>query len=177
MIQDKADRENDLKLAQHIGYVHQHNKNPPLQFEPIPLNLMRKYLNAARSVKPIVPDELSETLTMAYVTLREEARNNKNSTFTSARTLLSIIRLSTGLAKLRLADEVIKEDIDEALRLIEMSKDTLAGNEEDDQRIRQRPMDRIYQTIIELMNKQKDQRQAKVSKDIFICYLTIKTLN
>lgn len=169
LIQDKADRENDLKLAQHIGYVHQHNKNPPLQFEPIPLNLMRKYLNAARSVKPIVPDELSETLTMAYVTLREEARNNKNSTFTSARTLLSIIRLSTGLAKLRLADEVIKEDIDEALRLIEMSKDTLAGNEEDDQRIRQRPMDRIYQTIIELMNKQKDQRQAKIDDIITEC--------
>merc|ERR1712055_459059 len=46
LIQDKADREQDLRLANHIAYVHQHNKNPPLQFEPIPVKLMRKYLKA-----------------------------------------------------------------------------------------------------------------------------------
>lgn len=51
--------------------------------------------------------------------IRETSRNNKkSSTFTSARSLLSIIRLSTALAKLRLKDTVIKEDIDEALRLV-----------------------------------------------------------
>merc|ERR1711881_815513 len=99
LIQDKAHRENDLKLANHIAYVHQYNKNPPLQFEPIPIKLMRKYLDAARSMNPELPNELTEHLANAYVTIREDSRNNpKNSSFTSARTLLSIIRMSTALA-------------------------------------------------------------------------------
>ena len=33
----------------------------------------------------------------AYVEMRKEARNSKDATFTSARTLLSILRLSTAL--------------------------------------------------------------------------------
>jgi len=61
----------------------------------------------------------------AYVALRREARNNADMTFTSPRILLGIIRLSTALAKLRLGEEVEKVDIQEALRLMEMSKDSL----------------------------------------------------
>lgn len=41
LIQDKADRENDLRLAQHITYVHQHNIQPPTQFTPLDMKLMR----------------------------------------------------------------------------------------------------------------------------------------
>ena len=41
LIQDKADRENDLRLAQHILYVHQHNVQPPSQFTPLDMKLMR----------------------------------------------------------------------------------------------------------------------------------------
>lgn len=77
--------------------------------------------------------------------MRKEARNNKDMTFTSARNLLGILRLSTALviyllncflvlhvhykillqARLRLAEEVEKEDVREAMRLMEMSKDSL----------------------------------------------------
>merc|ERR1711872_506748 len=35
LIADKADREQDLRLAKHITYVHQHNTNPPQQHTPI----------------------------------------------------------------------------------------------------------------------------------------------
>ena len=31
LIQDRPDRENDLRLAQHITYVHQHSSQPPMQ--------------------------------------------------------------------------------------------------------------------------------------------------
>jgi DNA replication licensing factor MCM7 len=44
LIQDKADRENDLRLAQHITYVHQHNIQPPTQFTPLDMKLMRYVL-------------------------------------------------------------------------------------------------------------------------------------
>lgn len=64
-------------------------------------------------------------LTAAYVDLRQDARNSKDVTFTSARNLLAILRLSTALARLRLSNEVEKEDINEAIRLMEMSKASL----------------------------------------------------
>lgn len=61
----------------------------------------------------------------AYVELRKEARNSRDMTFTSARNLLGVLRLSTALARLRLANSVEKDDVDEAIRLMEMSKDSL----------------------------------------------------
>lgn len=61
----------------------------------------------------------------AYVELRQEARNNRDVTYTSARNLLAILRLSTALARLRLSSVVEKEDILEAIRLMEMSKISL----------------------------------------------------
>jgi DNA replication licensing factor MCM7 len=163
LIQDKADRENDLKLANHIAYVHQFNKNPPLQFDPIPVKLMRKYLNAARSMQPRLPTDLTEHLTNAYVTIREDSRNNRNATFTSARTLLSIIRMACALAKLRLGDQIERMDVDEALRLMEMSKNALAGGDSDGtRRVRNRPLDQIYRIIVEMMNNSPNETSYKI---------------
>jgi len=45
----------------------------------------------------MVPEALNDYITGAYVEMRKEARNSKNMTFTSARTLLAILRLSTAL--------------------------------------------------------------------------------
>lgn len=73
----------------------------------------------------MIPENLSDYIAGAYVEMRKEARNSKDTTFTSARTLLAILRLSTALARLRLADAVEKEDVNEAMRLMEMSKDSL----------------------------------------------------
>lgn len=73
----------------------------------------------------MIPENLADYITGAYVEMRKEARNSKDTTFTSARTLLAILRLSTALARLRLADAVEKEDVNEAMRLMEMSKDSL----------------------------------------------------
>jgi len=148
-----------------------HNKNPDLDFEPIPLDLMRKYLNAARDLTPTVPEELTEKLAAAYVMIRETSRNNKkNSTFTSARSLLSIIRLSTALAKLRLSSTVFKEDIDEALRLIEMSKDTLMGEDNSEaRRVRDNPVDRIYKIVVEMMDRQPDKPAIMIDDIINEC--------
>ena len=42
--QDKPDRDNDLRLATHITYVHQHNIQPPLAFEPLDMKLMRRWV-------------------------------------------------------------------------------------------------------------------------------------
>ncbi|KAL4220076.1 Mcm2-7 hexameric complex component [Mactra antiquata] len=125
LIQDKPDRDNDLRLAQHITYVHQHNVQPPSQFNPLDMKLMRRYVALCKKKQPIIPEALSDYITGAYCEMRKEARNSKDMTFMSARTLLAILRLSTALARLRLSDSVEKDDVNEAIRLMEMSKDSL----------------------------------------------------
>lgn len=41
LIQDKPDADADLRLAQHITYVHQHLHQPPMHYTPIDMKLMR----------------------------------------------------------------------------------------------------------------------------------------
>merc|ERR1711892_1525505 len=97
----------------------QHNINPPQQHVPMDMKLMRRYIALCRSKNPIVPAELSNFIVGSYCELRKEARleeNKYSTTFTSARTLL---------AMLRIVDQVEKEDVNEAMRLMEMSKDSL----------------------------------------------------
>uniref|UniRef100_A0A6I8R0S9 DNA replication licensing factor MCM7 n=1 Tax=Xenopus tropicalis TaxID=8364 RepID=A0A6I8R0S9_XENTR len=162
LIQDKPDRDNDLRLAQHITYVHQHSKQPPSQFQPLDMKLMRRYITMCKRKQPAIPESLADYLTAAYVEMRKEARTNKDMTFTSARTLLSILRLSTALARLRLEDVVEKEDVNEAMRLTEMSKDSLLGDKGQTSRT-QRPADVIFSTIREMV-PEKGARSVKYSE-------------
>ena len=64
--------------------------------------------------------------------------------------MLSILRLASAVAKLKLADSVTRDDVQEAMRLVEMSKDSLKGTKAKKKR-RQRPSDMIYQEIREML--------------------------
>ena len=57
----------------------------------------RKYIALCQQKEPVVPAELTDYITAAYVELRKESRRSQDTTFTSARTLLSIMRLATAL--------------------------------------------------------------------------------
>lgn len=50
-----------------------------------------------REKQPTVPESLADYITAAYVEMRREAWASKDATYTSARTLLAILRLSTAL--------------------------------------------------------------------------------
>lgn len=53
------------------------------------------YISAARRVSPSVPKELEEYIASAYSTIRqEEAKSNSPHSYTTVRTLLSILRIS-----------------------------------------------------------------------------------
>ncbi|KAG4073434.1 hypothetical protein HA402_000658 [Bradysia odoriphaga] len=155
LIQDKPDRDNDTRLAKHITYVHSHGKQPPTKVEAMDMNLMRKYIALCKRKEPTISADLSDYIVGAYVELRREARNNKDMTFTSARNLLGILRLSTALARMRLSDLVDKNDVAEALRLLEMSKDSL--NQIDNQKITHvaNTSDKIFSLIRDLAGDAK----------------------
>jgi DNA replication licensing factor MCM7 len=162
LIQDKPDRDNDLRLAKHITYVHSHEKQPPTRVKALDMNLMRRYIGLCKRKNPAIPPELTDYIVNSYVELRRDARNSKDMTFTSARNLLGILRLSTALARLRLADVVHKDDVAEALRLLEMSKDSL--NQVQDNRPGHIPntSDKIFALVRELAGDNKTVRIADV---------------
>ena len=60
-------------------------------------------------------------------------------------------RLATALARLRIVDTVEKEDVNEAMRLMEMSKDSLALGIEDRPGKTKSAIDRIYDAIREMV--------------------------
>jgi DNA replication licensing factor MCM7 len=67
-----------------------------------------------------------EYIAAIYAEMRDdEARARVPHSYTTARTLLSILRLATALARLRFAGEVGQAEVDEALRLMRMSKHSL----------------------------------------------------
>ncbi|CAL4189203.1 unnamed protein product [Meganyctiphanes norvegica] len=155
LIRDRPDREDDLRLAQHITYVHQHSTQPPTQFKPLDMKLMRRYIALCKNKQPTIPENLTDYIVSAYVEMRKEARNNKDMTFTSARNLLAILRLATALARLRLVDIVEKEDVNEAMRLMEMSKDSLNHTDDRSGGRAQTVVDKIFTLIKEVAGEKR----------------------
>lgn len=133
LILDTPSRDDDERLAQHVTYVHMHNTHPQLDFEPIEPTLMRHYIAECRKVRPIVPTAMSEYIVSSYVQMRkqqkEDEADDKQYSYVSARTLLAVLRLSQALARLRMDNVVGQGDVDEALRLMDVSKASLYENQ------------------------------------------------
>ncbi|KAK3341679.1 MCM2/3/5 family-domain-containing protein [Lasiosphaeria hispida] len=136
LLLDTPTRETDAQLAKHVAYVHMHSRHPDLGtadgvvFTP---QEVRAYVAQARTYRPVVPQQVSEYMVKTYVRLRSQhkrmEKKNQNFGHTTPRTLLGVVRLAQALARLRFSNIVTQEDCDEALRLIEASKESLAGDD------------------------------------------------
>ncbi|TDL24999.1 minichromosome maintenance protein mcm7p [Rickenella mellea] len=156
LILDKPNRDDDERLAQHVTHVHMYNTHPELEYEPVNPVLMRHYIALARQKRPTVPPQVSSYVVDSYVRLRkyskDQEKDNKAHTYTSARTLLGVLRLAQALARLRFSDTVQHADVDEALRLMEVSKESLKDDDdkERDGNMDQSDMSKIYRIIREM---------------------------
>lgn len=145
IILDKPDADSDTALARHVTYVHMHNKHPPtdggMAGQPFDPSFLRAYIARARSFQPFIPPQLTEFIVQSYVQLRkagdeasaadglsygQAAHYNANTRqrFCTARMLLSILRLSQALARLHFRTSVERDDVDEAMRLVNASRDS-----------------------------------------------------
>ncbi|CUM67635.1 DNA replication licensing factor MCM7 [Priceomyces carsonii] len=150
LILDHPSKEMDERLANHVAYVHMHNKQPELDFEPLDSTTIRQYISIARSYRPVVPKEVGDYVVQSYINMRKESHRNEGSvrkfSHVTPRTLLGILRMSQALARIRFDTVVTEEDVDEALRLIQVSKSSLYVN---DEKIREdeSSTSKIYQII------------------------------
>jgi len=150
LILDTPTRDNDALLARHVTYVHMNNKHPTTDGVIFTPQEVRQYVAQARQFSPTIPTPVSEYIVKAYVRMRDQQsrdeKNKKQFAHTSPRTLLGVVRLSQALARLRFASEVVQEDVDEALRLVEASKESLYADQ-DGYRKDMSPSSRIYNMV------------------------------
>jgi DNA replication licensing factor MCM7 len=152
LILDRSTWETDKRLAEHVVYVHRNESHPPA-VDAVEPALLRAFVSHVRQFEPSVTPEVSEYIVDEYVAMRQEANENEVTVgFTSARTLLAILRLSQALARLRCAHEVVREDIVEARRLMTLSKSSIydaADGDADGAKNKVDPVSVVYQIIRE----------------------------
>ncbi|KAI9827585.1 MAG: Mcm2-7 hexameric complex component [Phylliscum demangeonii] len=138
---DTPSPEADEELARHVTYVHMHNRHPDpdpaagpvgpdaVVFTPAE---MRQYIARARTWRPVVGRDVADYMVTAYVRMRQQQKRDEHSkrqfSHVSPRTLLGVLRLSQALARLRFSGQVVLADVDEALRLLDVSKATLSAD-------------------------------------------------
>ncbi|EIW60239.1 MCM-domain-containing protein [Trametes versicolor FP-101664 SS1] len=168
LILDKPTREDDEHLAEHVTYVHMHNTHPDFDFELIEPTLMRHYIARAREHRPTVPAEVSNYIVETYVRLRkvgkEDEAQKKSHTYTSARTLLGVLRLAQALARLRFSNEVAHADVDEALRLMEVSKRSLVEDEDEGHDHDRSDVSKIFRLIKEMSKQAQSGKKGRKAR-------------
>ncbi|GFR65019.1 DNA helicase [Elysia marginata] len=129
IVKDEHDEQRDMTLAKHVMNVHLNALQSTEAMEgEIPLNTLKKYIAYARSkCGPRLSPEAAEKLKNRYVLMRNNASDYERETGKkvsipiTVRQLEAIIRMSESQAKMRLAPFASEADVDEALRLFQVS--------------------------------------------------------
>lgn len=95
---------------------------------------------------------------------KEEEEQKKSHSYTSARTLLGVLRLAQALARLRYSDEVERGDVDEALRLMEVSKESLYEDEDKERKGDQSEVSRVFRLIKDIFTREGALRRKKPTR-------------
>eukprot|EP01053_Blabericola_migrator_P004245 Blabericola_migrator_1__4244@NODE_22_length_22262_cov_139_742014_g19_i0_p3_GENE_NODE_22_length_22262_cov_139_742014_g19_i0NODE_22_length_22262_cov_139_742014_g19_i0_p3_ORF_typecomplete_len778_score93_55MCM/PF00493_23/1_5e93MCM_OB/PF17207_3/2e26MCM_lid/PF17855_1/4_3e18Mg_chelatase/PF01078_21/1_6e10AAA_3/PF07726_11/1_4e06AAA_3/PF07726_11/8_5e03MCM_N/PF14551_6/1_1e05MCM_N/PF14551_6/3_6e03AAA_5/PF07728_14/0_00013Sigma54_activat/PF00158_26/3_2e03Sigma54_activat/PF00158_26/0_047Sigma54_activat/PF00158 len=136
LLLDKAASFNkDVEMAKYLLKVHK-NKSVDLieteeggAYKPFTPNEVRAVINRAKSYTPKMSKELAESVVEQYVKLRLKDREERGSvdenTYTTARTLFALLRLSQARARLRFSNTIELSDFEEAARIMQESKRSL----------------------------------------------------
>jgi len=113
---DEEEEEAQPMYQQKDRLLHGHFKGA----EILTVTFLKKYIHYAKSrMQPKISDEASEKIVTHYGTLRDKDANAYNTLPVTARTLETLIRLSSAVAKCRLSREVLESDVDTAYAIME----------------------------------------------------------
>mmetsp|Transcript_645 Transcript_645/g.1216 ORF Transcript_645/g.1216 Transcript_645/m.1216 type:complete len:472 (-) Transcript_645:49-1464(-) len=129
LLLDNANADMDQKLAKHVTMVHQNLGAPVIENAlQVDNELMRSYIALAQTYQPVIPADLHNYIVARYVEKRKFQREGKDEVsymYITPRTLLGIIRISQGMAKFHFREEVTQSDVDQAIKLMDYSLNTL----------------------------------------------------
>jgi len=118
-IKDLPDEKKDAKMA---SFILESHKTPDVDETEISTDILRKYIAYARRfVSPTLSDEAIEDIQKYYVQMRNSSSSEEagvKAVPITTRQLEAIIRLAEAACKLRLGDEVLKEDTKKSIDLL-----------------------------------------------------------
>ncbi|OMJ92967.1 hypothetical protein SteCoe_4188 [Stentor coeruleus] len=164
LLLDNHDPQADLALAEAVTYVHQHLKSKDKErVTLLDANFMRAYIAEAKRIEPVIPSQLHNFIIQKYVEKRQEQTevNKIGYVYVTPRTLLGIIRLAQGLSRLRFSEVVDQDDIEEALRLMEASRNTI--NQDTVPKSKIDPISAVFKIIREECKKGENQTSSKTA--------------
>jgi replicative DNA helicase Mcm len=147
IIRDVLDRKKDTEIAAHILKNHQvgeailqSRKGGKMQKRitemekditpPIGSEMLKKYISYARqNIFPLMTDDSMREISDFYVNLREEGKK-QDAYAATHRQLEALVRLSEASARVRLSNNIEKEDTERAIRLFKASLQEVAFDKE-----------------------------------------------
>lgn len=127
-MRDIRNPEQDMAIARHVSYVHMHSTPPTLcNSKTLSMRTLSKYISLCKTLKPKITQDTENQIVEEYISLRKQAKSSKDG-FVCPRTFLSIIRLASALARVRLSETVDESDIIEVFRLMKASLSSLESS-------------------------------------------------
>jgi len=175
LLLDTVDADKDKHLAMHVCKVHTNYGGPGkadkegengtakegdvlnLGFTPFDGDFMRAFIRRARQFEPMIEDSLQREIVDAYVTMRDDEKRgdmDSRKSYTTPRTLLALLRISQAHARARFSERVERQDFEEAMRLMKVSKESveLSAPAKRDAN----PLDLVHDIIADLARRSPD---------------------
>lgn len=119
VLRDIPDKESDAKMSAHILELHRKSSSPIEP--PIPVDLLRKYISYAKSIKPVLTQEALKRLNDFYLAMRSASEAEGSPVAITARQLESLVRAAEARARAALRKEVLAEDAEAAVAIMKRS--------------------------------------------------------
>jgi len=121
VLRDLPDSENDLKMAEHI--LNLHKAAGTSVSAPLSTEFFRKYVSYAKTIDPVITDEVIGSFRDFYVKMRTASVEGGEASAISitARQLESLVRLAEARARVHLREEVTSEDAEAVIALYSRS--------------------------------------------------------
>lgn len=163
LILDQPNEAKDRKLAKHLVAMYYETVESRHGGDFLSMETLTQYISYARkTVHPALTDDASEMLVDAYVEMRRIGQMGARKVVTATpRMLESLIRLSEGIARMRLSPIVELVDVEEARRLMSVSSLTAAV----DPRTGRIDMD-LLATGIGSGDRERMEQQAEALKEL-----------
>ncbi|KAI4295415.1 hypothetical protein L6164_035463 [Bauhinia variegata] len=119
-VEDEADNDSSV-FVKYNRMLHGKKTERGRKRDTLTIKFLKKYIHYAKHrIQPDLTDEASDHIATAYAELRSASSNAKTGGTLpiTARTLETIIRLSTAHAKLKLSRKVSKSDVEAALKVL-----------------------------------------------------------
>jgi DNA replication licensing factor MCM7 len=172
LLLDTVDADKDKNLAMHVCKVHTINGGGEkadkttvsqegaalnLGFTPYDGDFLRALIRRARTYEPMIEDDLQRDIVDAYVTMRDDEKRadmDSKKSYTTPRTLLALLRISQAHARVRFSERVERQDFEEAMRLMKVSKESveLSAPAKRDAN----PLDLVHDIIADLARRSPD---------------------